>query len=218
MRRSISAADSLYWSLWTKICLIVTMSRNCLPSWPLVPISSLSCSAAACSLDRASRIASAGFVRGLGPRRVDALSCCENADEGDCVGFGWTGPMLRSESAKSGSDASRSIATFRVELACGCDCATSRFALRDGCGKGLGSAFAPAGFVPGIVGFVGNFLAAAPAAFDDEDPITVVNKDDGHAQMRQCRMCGRGRAANLMEREAVDDLMIRDTVAHVVQA
>ena len=74
-------------------------------------------SASSCNLALASRTNIAGLLRGSGPVGLAAcagffelLGCC-TVDVEDMVGLGCTGPMERKERAKSGSDASRLIAS-----------------------------------------------------------------------------------------------------------
>lgn len=62
----------------------------------------------------------AGFLRGSGAlRRIPALElfCDGKADVGERVGLGCTGPMLRKDCAKSGSEASRLMDSSRDPLA-----------------------------------------------------------------------------------------------------
>jgi hypothetical protein len=62
----------------------------------------------------------AGFFLGSGaaapPVRFDGWP---KAEDGERVGFGWTGPSERSERAKSGSEASRLMASEREADALG---------------------------------------------------------------------------------------------------
>lgn len=95
------------------------------------------------------------------------------------VGFGCTAPSWRRERAKSGSEASRLMASSRVPLACGCGRTVGPawpLGAADGC---VGGAFVVAeGAVLVVVfgdGREGYLRAAAPAtlrdAFEPEDPI-----------------------------------------------
>lgn len=119
----------------------------------------------------------AGFLRGSGALRRRPLSCDENADVGERVGFGCTGPKERSDCAKSGSEASRLIASSRDPLAFGggrtvgpgCDCAADGGAC---CGAmdvvaGLWAKGVPAE----LVGYLRAAEPTAREALDVDEPI-----------------------------------------------
>jgi len=61
----------------------------------------------------------AGFLRGSGTTAPVEFVGWPKAEEGERVGFGCTGPRERSERAKSGSEASRLMASERELAACG---------------------------------------------------------------------------------------------------
>lgn len=102
------------------------------------------------------------------------------AEEGERVGLGWTGPRERSERAKSGSEASRLMASEREEEAWGWGLTVGP-AEELGAGGGGGGAFVRCcGAGVGVdvdvggrgpLGPLGYWRAAAPAAFEPEAPI-----------------------------------------------
>jgi len=98
-------------------CLISNTSKNSLPCEPLPNRSSTS--ALACSRARASSTAIAGFFLGSGAAAPVELDGWPKAEEGERVGLGCTGPRERRERAKSGSEASRLMASERVPAARG---------------------------------------------------------------------------------------------------
>ena len=116
---SISPSPNPFSSLSTKICLIVTTSRNCLPSLPFLPILLNSSSASSANLYLAVNKDTAGFCFAFG--KTD----CEGAEadgwkweagwlkveELDWVGLGWTGPSWERRAARprSASSSTRCI-------------------------------------------------------------------------------------------------------------
>lgn len=108
------------------------------------------------------------------------------ADVGDSVGLGWTGPRLRRDCAKSGSEASRLIAASLLPLALG-----AGLTVGPGCCAAEGAGGCGAAFVVVALGDGAGVLVAAEArgerdgycraaepaalaAFDDADPIVLM--------------------------------------------
>ena len=97
------------------------------------------------------------------------------------MGLGWTGPRERRERAKSGSEASRLMASEREDEAWGWGLTVGP-AVEEGAGGGGGGAFVRGccGVDVGVdvggrgpLGPFGYWRAAAPAAFDPEAPIVL---------------------------------------------
>jgi hypothetical protein len=87
------------------------------------------------------------------------------------VGLGCTGPMERNERAKSGSDASRLIASDLEPEACGCGRTVG-----PGWCRGAGGGLVDGAFDVAVGARVGYCRAAAPAvrdALDAEEPISI---------------------------------------------
>jgi len=130
----------------------------------------------------------AGFFLGSGAATSVVLDGWPKAEDGERVGFGCTGPRERNERAKSGSEASRLMASERVAAARGWGFTVGP-AEWLGAGGGGGAAFV-VGFVwaggfdcvvvdvggRGPLGPLGYWRDAAPAArvaFDPEAPIVL---------------------------------------------
>ena len=122
----------------------------------------------------------AGFLRGSGTTPEFDVGW-PKADEGERVGLGWTGPRERRERAKSGSEASRLIASEREAEAWGWGLTVGPAedsgaggggggAFVRGCGVGVGVCVVVVGG-RGPLGPLGYWRAAAPAAFDPEAPM-----------------------------------------------
>lgn len=129
-------------------------------------------SASSCNLALESNTAIAGFFLGSGPAGRDAwaalfgLPGCGNAEVGERVGLGWTGPIERNERAKSGSEASRLMASSRDAEALGCGLTVGPgWCL--GAGGGCGGALLVGCEADGDL--LGYFRAAVPAARDALD-------------------------------------------------
>jgi len=115
-------------------------------------------------------------LRGSGPVRAAArglFGLLAKEDVFDMVGLGWTAPRERSERAKSGSEASRLMASDLVPEADGCG-----FTVGPGCWPAAGAGRERSALVGDDVGGVRvrYCRAAAPAgraALDAEEPIVV---------------------------------------------
>lgn len=91
------------------------------------------------------------------------------AEVGDKVGLGWTGPMERRDCAKSGSEASRLMASSREPAARAWGFTVGPGSWL-GAGGGCGGAFVAAWEGGAGAGLLGYWRAAEPAARDALDP------------------------------------------------
>ena len=120
----------------------------------------------------------AGFVLGSGPDGRElwdglfGLPGCGKAELGEKVGLGWTAPRERRERAKSGSEASRLMASSLVPEAWACG-RTVGPGWSFGAGGGGGGALRVGCEVVGArVGYLRDAAPAAREALDADEPIS----------------------------------------------